>query len=355
MHKRIITIIAILLVLPFVNSDGGGDQVDQHELIIGPSCSQASFCEEGYILRCSTDSDNLCPEDYGDWSACRDNIYDGIKCFPCDPDCGTCGDIDAVLNPEVNEPNGQFYIPTTITNPDQINYYVLYTRGSGYGLQEGSSFAVRQCTQTSCTFTDVYTFAPNVGGQEFEIEMELGHIYGGEYIPTELIIAQGVTTPIAMIVNPEEGIVYPEEGAEESGTLDIRVDAESSVNSGQDDNIQTVKYYLYKYNDQYNEYQPADANTCRLSCQETDCNLIQQYTDYNIPRNQDDEVIYNWDTTRCDNKNYKLIVNVSDKLSSASDEVEFSLNNANPPCVDECSRFSSNVFKSILAKIKVWL
>jgi len=348
MHKEISAIIVILFVLPFVYSDGGGEEVDRHELIIGPSCSNASFCGGGYSLVCSREPDNLCPEDYGDWSACRENIYDGIKCFPCDPDCGDCGAIDAILDPEINEPNGQFYIPTYVDNPDEIHFYIVYTRGSGYGNLTGSSFEVRQCTQESCEFNDVFAYAPNVGGQEFEIEIEIGHIANGTYVPTELIIVQGVTTPIARIINPESG-------AEESGTLDILVDAQSNVDPGQNDNIQTVKYYLYKYNDQYGEYQPADASTCRLSCQEPDCNLIQQYTDYNIPRNQDDEVIYSWDTSKCDNKNYKLVVDISDTLSSASDEVEFSLNNINPPCVDECSKFSSSVFKSILAKIKVWL
>ena len=49
------------------------------------------------------------------------------------------------------------------------------------------------------------------------------------------------------------------------------------------------------------------------------------------------------------------MIEVADEISSASDEVIFGLNNENPPCVDGCNPFLSNIFKTILTRIKVWL
>jgi len=174
--------------------------------------------------------------------------------------------------------------------------------------------------------------APNEGGQSFTYSVELGQINGQEYTSFEYVTITGATTPVLIINNPIQN-------SEQSGAVEISINAESNLLPYEfaPENIQFVKYYLYKYSESHQDYVPVNADTCTMNCQAENCNLINEYTDYSIPRNENEEI------------------KISDVLNSVSDEVLFSLNNPNPPCVDDCSIFSSNLFKTILARIKVWL
>tara|TARA_Y100000034_G_scaffold88501_1_gene106244 strand:- start:4231 stop:5322 length:1092 start_codon:yes stop_codon:yes gene_type:complete len=67
----------------FVVGGGGGRIIDN-------SCSTAGFCGGSYEIECSAFSDDVCPEDFGNWGSCGENNHGG-SCTPCDPDCGDCG------------------------------------------------------------------------------------------------------------------------------------------------------------------------------------------------------------------------------------------------------------------------
>jgi len=341
MLEKIFPLIFVLLVSLNVSYAAVGGQTAS--IGIGTFCSTASFCGGDYENVCSRTVDDICPQDYGDWSGCNDNIYEGVKCLPCDPDCGQCGALDISLSPSFPSPGQQFEILTNVTNPSKINYQLIYYNS------EQRAFAGIVCTDSFCELS-VPVDAPNEGGQSFTYSVELGQINGQEYTSFEYVTITGATTPVLIINNPIQN-------SEQSGAVEISINAESNLLPYEfaPENIQFVKYYLYKYSESHQDYVPVNADTCTMNCQAENCNLINEYTDYSIPRNENEEVTYNWDSTTCDNRDYKLEIKISDVLNSVSDEVLFSLNNPNPPCVDDCSIFSSNLFKTILARIKVWL
>src|SRR3989344_7372747 len=166
MSKRIIIILVLMLFIVHVGyADQGIDTKDEEEnvrfndddyeeidddyeeivLERGPSCSAVSFCDDANLLVCSRVPDGICPQDYGDWSDCRANIYDGIKCFPCDPDCGTCGSLDVQLIPELATPGSQVTVRTKVYNDENVIYYLLFS-------DEGGPFAWRLCRQDLCEY-----------------------------------------------------------------------------------------------------------------------------------------------------------------------------------------------------------
>src|SRR3989344_2562889 len=356
MFKKLIIILLALIILPVVHGDDQdvmiGNLFDQIPI---NACEQAAFCNGGYVKECSRTADGVWPEHYGDWSSCPDNNYEGYKCHPCDPDCGFCAEAEIFLTPNPVLPNSQIDIPTVIYKDNQnYEYWALYRRGEGFSAP--GSFAARQCDEgeETCVFDDVYVISPAEGGKIFYVEVQIGPVVDNIFQISQSITLPGKTYPLLRINNPTQG-------SENEGDVNINIDAESNlIPPGQGleqdpETIKEAKFYLHKYSNTQDDYLPTNTNTCSINCQGQDCNLIQSYTNYQIARNNDDEVEFDWDSTICDNNNYKLFVEISDSENTVNDEVEFTLTNPNAPCVDECSAFKSNIFKTILAKIKVWL
>ena len=145
MLKKILIIPIIFLLI--LNISYSADDPDP----IGEQCSTAAFCDGGYELVCSRESDGLCPQAYGNWNSCDTNIYEGVKCFPCDPDCGAygvCGSIEASINPQCPAPEGAFTVPTYVENEGNIQLIVAYKMSNTcINPNFGSYYAALECPQ----------------------------------------------------------------------------------------------------------------------------------------------------------------------------------------------------------------
>ena len=117
-------------------------------------CSGARFCgvEE---LECDyTGSDDICPQDYGNWDSCRYNNY-GKKCWPCDPNCGSCGQGVSIYAPnsirdtpidiELSAYNGNNYQVSQEGFVETYYSFKVYENGNNYLVNDD------QCINNRCS------------------------------------------------------------------------------------------------------------------------------------------------------------------------------------------------------------
>ena len=362
--KKIILILSILLILPIVYS------LDE--------CHEVGFCYGTYNLTCDhgVTTDGYCPENYGNWDPCKENSY-ASKCFPCDPDCGLCGEI-MVSVPSNAEPGSNIFIDATI-----------YTSQSGFGValydSNPNPIAAVICPGSSCACEDDICTAelPNTPiGVPTSDTGGVMYLYGvGTSIFPYTAWGYGVTKPnINIAIGSLQETTYKiitnaysefepgstssfqgyTFGSGRSGSviLDITgADSYQGVNK-----ISKLELRLFKEGSEGN-YFPADVTTCKINCNGEDCNLIATWLPRDFggfigPYGANDALFdYYWDSAICDNKDFKITATAYDAytLDGNSADTFFTLNNQNAPCIDNCPKVSSNLLNLVVSKIKVWL
>jgi len=374
--KKIILILSILLILPIVYS------LDE--------CHEVGFCDGTYNLTCDfLQSDDYCPEEYGNWDSCKQNSYNR-KCFPCDLDCGPCGNV-TINVPSNPAPGEEIDVEVTIYSVDENSYpffvYLFYNSPGNYA--NPPYVAICQESHPTCTCTD------NICTVSSFIDKPTSNMGGDFYQYGVFSTATGLFyTPWSYgITKPEVSIIQPSYESTQSETFTIRTKAYSIFDSemtspfqgftiegggrtgraimditGADiytgiNNITILELLLFKetYPGNLEEVDPYDR--CEL-CGGTDCNLIARW----IPRdtggfsqsgNNGEFFNYDWDSSDCGGDITDFVIEAkaydANPGSVNSYSVPLTLNNPDAPCVDNCPKVSSNLLNLVVSKIKVWL
>lgn len=367
LYKKLILTLIVLFILPSTYA-------------ILQECNKASFCDSSYNLTCTYVppeqlTDGYCPEDYGNWNSCKLNSY-GTKCFPCDPDCALaagrdCGAI-MVSMPSNAYPGENIYVNTTVYTT-QGGYSIILKNSNNVGIAGAGCSPINGVCNAYFTNPPVSQLvASPVGGTLYQ--------YGVYYQPIGYTAwGFGVTKPNINIEQPSQPIqlgniliktyafsvytsetISPYQGVTQTGRaiLDITGAAgEESINK-----LTKLELYLYKEGSDGN-YFPTSTTNCQINCNGQDCNLIARWTKANsggfIQYGVNDEYFdYTWNSLICDNKEFKITAIAYDGYTtdgSASDDVYFTLNNTNAPCIENCPKVSTNLLNLIVSKIKVWL
>jgi hypothetical protein len=315
--KILIYIIIALTALSIVN--GSGDDLIADLGVpydLRPSsCSTSKLCEN-YQLVCNYVSDNICPEDYGDWSSCAVNNY-GDHCDICDPDCSNCGqDLSISFPRNILYPGGQITIETKAYGYPNGHFALYNYEGNVRHVIDNSANV--ECQNSICT----HNFIVNVQGEPCSL-YKYGFYFwvGNDYI--ESIEDAGMISPYLTIDSPEENSVL-------NGNNEI--DTTIECDGGE---IEAVVYYLY------------DGEI------EDMLKLIHRpegFYDYSY-------FDYDWDTTETANGDYRLDALVLARragipLSYYVDSIDLSVENE---AGIGGTYQGSKVLNIILARIKTWL
>jgi len=353
--KLLLIIVAVLINLKYAYS------ADEPNLY----CNAVNVCPGitpgNYEIRCRSVSDSFCPENYskGYWldpRNCPQLPYG--RCAPCDPDCGPCGFIEHYVQPTA-EPCGIIENVVVVNNPDR-DYEIKAFRSFPNRLTGENDLlggSTRCLKGQSCTFQ--YTDSLS----EYEIEYNgVAECFGGDiysYLvrtapPSSDVLAFGYTKPnLILNVNPS-GIV--------SGTVTINEIATSRLG------INKLNAYATKWNPKFNEFRRVcvapgcstnDFCSFRLNCGQADPSKCSYFIDFPenppSPLPQSVERTAVWDTTKCENANFKIYSYTEDPRNSNTREIELTTNNPDAPCTDECPIFTSKTLNAVIAKIKTWL
>jgi hypothetical protein len=187
--------------------------------------------------------------------------------------------------------------------------------------------------------TIVQDTAQNIGGSPY--------YYAATAYPGLLKVKSGITNPIVDIL-PQLGTV------KDNIIISTRVQS-----------LQRVKKYqlfLYKYDSRSKGYRPVAANPlgkyCSFKCEGINCNLLEEQI---VPSKDcsggtDCTFKFGFDTTKCDNKKFVITAYGTDFLDHYNnDTLIINTNNPNPPCIDECYLFNSQLLNTVYLKIKSWV
>ena len=324
-------------------------------------CIGSQICSN-YNVSCNSVGDGFCPENYGNWNACELQSYG--KCYPCDPDCGTCGGGGGC--PTCN-PNETIQMLTQseadpCSNIDILVTAELSTTPDTLEILDGVDLTspvlyTDTCNTISCSRTFSNHSVSCVGGDDECLSAT----------STDLK-TRGIKVTKCIEINPEVTaslIGYPTTGTiVVSGNIQIN----TSVKSLQ--GVKRGSVYIYKKDPLTNEFRPVKFNTnsnngdyCSFRCDpltQPNCNLLGIQEIFTLPQNYD--FISNFDTTKCDNKEFKIEVFGYDgrenfNRDDIGDESEFvfTIDNPNPPCIDECIIFNSKLLNTVYFKIKSWI
>lgn len=326
-NKTIFIVSMVFISLLYLNN--------ANSITLSKYCTGAQVCSN-YDINCNSVLDGFCPEKYGDWSSCDPQTF--RKCIPCDPDCGTCGDIELVTPLKANSGEEIKIIVTAKlgTTPDTIRLL----RGKDLaGLDVDNSLC--NIGETSCAREFTYQLPSNIGG---------------DYIcftaTTSLLKPYKFATN-CVAINPDVQVKLLTLSS--YGIIPVNVNVKSLVG------VTKSELYMLKKDPKTNQFLPVkvdDINSndyCSFKCTSSygsTCNLLGTKTGSGVDVN----FIFNWDSTKCDNKEFRLDGYGYDTPgNSNSDSKTITLNNPNPACVDECYIFNSQVLNTIYLKIKSWI
>lgn len=199
----------------------------------------------------------------------------------------------------------------------------------------------KQLPTYATTFIDT---APNVGG------------YGYSYTATAYSglqsVKNGITNPIVDIKSLQS------ENVQNTINIETRVQSLEGVNKYQ--------LYAHKYDEKIKRYRPIHVNKnlngkyCSFRCEGVDCNLLEEK-----PGSGNDYTFtFSFDTTKCDNKKFMVNATGYDNYPNShnnppynynKDNLNFTINNPNPPCIDQCFPFNTQVLNTVYLKIKSWI
>ena len=320
-------ILVILVIIIFVLSSFKSYAVGTD------TCTGASLCSGTYNIDCNLVADGFCPTYYGDWGSCKFDAYGSI-CHPCDPDCGIVCSTTLSLDcsPVLVEPSGTVTVTSTATTNvgDELRIY----QGQ---LPSGTPWRTRTCTQTNCQIQDT-DGAPSQGGETFYYTATTRDILAneGRYVTTGCI-----TKPLCSInINPTV-VIDGKKIVRGQVNVDLNVDSTIGVKS--------KELYFYKWNNrlsQFSKMTPPEQGCSIKGCTFTDCNKLTLSPTANT---------YVWDTTKCENADYRLTLTGADHNNNQCTASDDATIDSSTICVDQCSIFSSKIINTIIVKIRSWI
>ena len=316
-------------------------------------CNAAEFGETGsqdnFILNCSTTSDGLCPEDYGEWGFCLINQNTAKACSTPDPDCGIVPQVYFVNFPAVSNSGDKLKLIVHATVDRKDDKIVLLRNINPGGVPNYQVVGNQNCNvinpNDAANWYCEITFDGGVAGAS---PLLITPSTGGSYYDykayllrdaTKSVEAIGITTPIVKIKNPADG-------SQIIGMQNIEVEASSRVG------ITQIDYYAEQETGagSYTKVNVENnAGNC-LACTTDTCNKFASSTISNLQTVNDVKV---FDTTKCGNENFRIIAVAKDIKNSGSASVTALISNAVPGCPG-CS-FASKILNLAVARIRVWV
>jgi len=334
--KIIVYSIMFLISLSITFAAGGGNQIDFGGYnIINPdySCSNVRFCgDEENDLGCNAFRDEICPEDFGDWSLCSENNYGG-NCSPCDPDCDVdCGQNLEISYSSANDPR-YLDVPVTVSvllndQPEQNAGFLLFVDNGSDGWNF-VDFANADCQEQGGGYFCSHTFT-GLGELLDFMEPCQPFKFMVDFQNPNLDAVEG---PLR-VMPPDIYFEEPQNNNELQGTVNVRTITECSYD--QDSAVAAVLYNL---------------------CKNGVCNRMAVIHN---PNYDDGEYNYQFDTLRYSNDIYTLRADVVGGINGAnrvwknySTIVEpIALNNG----IGVGNNYQgSQVLNIVLARIKTWL
>ena len=316
-------------------------------------CNAAEFGETGsqdnFILNCSTTSDGLCPEDYGDWSFCLINQNTAKACSTPDPDCGIVPQVYFVNFPAVSNSGDKLKLIVHATVDRKDDKIVLLRNINPGGVPNYQVVGNQNCNvinpNDAANWYCEITFDGGVAGAS---PLLITPSTGGSYYDykayllrdaTKSVEAIGITTPIVKIKNPADG-------SQITGMQNIEVEASSGVGITQIDYYAEQETGAGSYTKVNVENNAGDC----LACTTDTCNKFASSTKSSLQTANDVQV---FDTTKCGNENFRIIAVAKDIKNSGSASVTATISNAVPGCPG-CS-FASKILNLAVARIRVWV
>jgi len=385
MKKTILSIFVLLTIIPLASA-----------LL---ECYDVGFCGGTYNESCNYIANEYCPEDYGDWSGCKENPYSTqtelLKCFPCDPDCSDrCGAITSSMSNENALPGDFITLYVSIYSETASDFNILL-----YNEVGGSVINGKLCTARTITEDCIYEPLSATGGVYYVNFTELSTSAYGGYLYTygvytrEVVSREplypytiwtiGLTKPKSEISQPttqqystsvpieiyassmfQSGMPTPGSGVTGgSGRVVSDITGMALSNTGVT-NITRVRFLLSKKVSE-GDPKPADPyNKCAVCSNLTEpdpCNLIAEWSTnpQKTTMDRDHNLFnYSWISSDCggDSTEFKIKVEASDAYSTNSNEdVEITIFNEDAPCIDNCPKVSSSLLNLVVSKIRVWL
>ena len=336
MKKILLFIVIILSVIALSNITIA--QTYCNKAVIGPTNDPT----DPYEIICGdpADTGGFCPENYGDWSSCTPNAF-GARCNPIDLDCTNNG----ALNLECTDVNQNLPIPLTATATGGVS-------GGNLNLinpLNGLPFATTSCTTSPCTLTDSSRISPSGGGKSYTYTSQFNN-----YGQSETASATCYTFPIVSIILKK--VTGQGQIGAAFGISPIKDEVAFETTASSDQGLSQINLYLEKKNtaEVFEAINPIDCTFCFSA----GCNLLGTIS-YSSPYPLTATYTPIWDSTVCDNKDFKIIAQAFDRdprtsaqrTAPGENQVEFKLQNSRPVVVPEPSR----LLKLISVKIKTWL
>jgi len=308
------------------------------------ACKSAEFGEttslDHFVLPCSSTSDGLCPEDYGDWGPCQINQNTNGKCDVPDPDCGqVIPDIMFVDFPLTAEPSAAMTINVQVNKCVFPNTLVLVRN---YGDNANNpNYAVVDAKQITgagkVTFSNSpELIAPDSGGVSYQFLTYCAD--ATQYS----INANGVTTPQVTITSKCDftGASNP-----------VQASAKSNLGIKQIDYALEIETSPGVYTT-VSPTTPFSLGSSCSRCDGADCNVFKTSLFIIGSNNVNDNAVF--DSTPCKNKNAKIIATAVDwQGNKGSKSVTCLINNLVEGCPG-CT-FASKLLNLFTATVKVWL
>ena len=349
MKKIILIILVFLFTLSYLN-------VDAADKVI---CVGSEMCSS-YDLDCNRFGDGYCPENYGNWDECSQQTYydsttDLGKCYPCDPDCGFCGAIEILAPPYVNPPCKDIGVTVTARltkTPDTIRLKEGKDLAGPEIVPEGN-FQCKSGEQT-CQHTFIYNPKSCQPGGELYVTATTTNLQPSTFQTQKIEINPLVDLEIP-VDNVNVRLVNSK--LEAKNIIQLNVDVRSERGVAQ------AKAYLYKKDLKTNKFRPVNANArgsdfCSFRCdtvKDPNCNLLFSQ-DASILETNEHIFKFGWDGTRCDNKEFLVTAYGYDLAGKSNTDSEtLTLNNENPPCIDECYLFNSPLLNTVYLKVRSWI
>jgi len=298
-------------------------------------CTGVQICAD-YDVDCNFIKDGFCPQTYGDWGACDMQSYG--KCSPCDSDCGSCGSIEIITAAKAN-PGATVEI-TVIAHlsGDKTDEMQLLEGTDLSGQKARTSNCAKD--ETTCLRKFSYTVSSTGGDTECFTAT------------TSDLRSSNIKATNCIQINP--AVVLTATGTNNIIPLNARVQSLQEVAKGE--------IYLFKKDPRTDEFKPVNMNNptsndyCSFRCSGTkNCNLLFSQ-DVSAPRTGAYDFRFDWDSRKCDNMEFKIKAYGFDSLGNFNDdESTLTLNNENPPCIDQCYPFNSELLNTVYLKIKSWI
>src|SRR3989344_7610064 len=318
-----------------------------------PLCNSAEFGEttslDHFVLPCSSTSDGLCPEDYGDWSTapspapCTINQNTGLACDTPDPDCGVIPDLIFTKFPLTIEPQAAMTIGVQVNKcnfpPNGNGNTVVLVRN--YGDDTNTNYVVIDAKKITGSGIVIFSglpdlIAPNAGGQPYQFLTYCAD--ATEYS----INANGVTTPQVTITSKCDftGASNP-----------VQASAKSNLGIKQIDYALEIETSPGVYTT-VSPTTPFSLGSSCSRCDGADCNVFKTSLFIIGSNNVNDNAVF--DSTPCKNKNAKIIATAVDwQGNKGSKSVTCLINNLVEGCPG-CT-FASKLLNLFTATVKVWL